>query len=70
MNGPVGHPASSSTLPVWMTAPEIAERLRLNPKTILRLARAGIVPCLRAGTAVRFDPQQVEAALCQRGGGR
>ncbi len=54
----------------WMTAGEIAFRLRLHRKTILRLARAGVVPCLRAGHAIRFDPVAVEAALCRATGGR
>ena len=50
----------------WLTTEQMACRLNLHEKTILRLARARVIPCLRAGRAVRFDPEAVERALIQR----
>ena len=50
----------------WLTPQELADRLRVHPKTLLRLARAGLIPCLRAGRVVRFPAELVERALMRR----
>jgi excisionase family DNA binding protein len=42
-----------------MTAKELAQMLRISPKTVFKLARAGRIPSFRIGTAVRFDPKLV-----------
>lgn len=58
--------ATTSTpapVPTWLTPEQMGRRVRLHPKTLLRLARDGRIPCLRAGKAVRFAAEQVEAAL-------
>ena len=55
------------TTPSWLTPQELADRLRVHPKTLLRLARAGLIPCLRAGRVVRFSAELVEGALMRRG---
>ena len=52
--------------PLWLTVSEMARRVRLHPKTLLRLARARLIPCLRAGRAVRFSALEVEQALMRR----
>jgi len=53
--------------PAWVTTQELAEYLRLHPKTVLRLAKEHVIPCLRAGQAIRFRPDEVEAALRRPG---
>lgn len=60
------HPETKRTAPTWLTPVEMAQRVRLHPKTLLRLAQAKVIPCLRAGRAVRFDPEAVEQALIER----
>ena len=57
---------TSRETPTWLSTREMADRLKLHTKTILKLARAGRIPCLRAGRAIRFDPRAVEDALAQR----
>ena len=51
---------------IWLTTRQMAQLLNLHEKTILRLARARVIPCLRAGRAVRFSAEQVEEALMRR----
>jgi len=47
----------------WLTTQEMAARIHLHERTLLRLASDRKVPYLRAGRALRFDPEAVEAAL-------
>ena len=50
--------------PHWLTADEMAQRLRVNHMTLRKLAWAGRIPYVRVGSKVlRFDPVEVEAAL-------
>lgn len=50
--------------PQLLTAPELARALRLNPQTLYRLARRGLIPSIRIGKKLlRFDPIQVRSAL-------
>jgi excisionase family DNA binding protein len=51
-----------------MTAEEVAASLRLGLSTVYGLARSGDLASLLIGSAVRFDPQDVEAykAKCRR----
>ena len=58
----------AGSLPVhgpYETASEMAERLHVSRRSVLRWAAAGAIPCLRSpgGRTVRFDPVAVEAAL-------
>ena len=51
-----------------MTTTELAEILRLHPKTVGDLARKGKIPCIEVGGGksrrrVRFDRRQVAEAL-------
>jgi excisionase family DNA binding protein len=46
-----------------MTAPEIAELLRVHKGTVHRRAVTGILPHFRIGSAVRFDCRAVAKFL-------
>lgn len=50
----------------WLTTKQMAQRVKLHEKTLLRLAREKVIPCLRAGRAYRFNPLVVEQALTQQ----
>jgi excisionase family DNA binding protein len=45
---------------------ELARLLRVPVAYLLREARSGRIPSLRAGNRRRFNPQAVEAALARR----
>ena len=46
--------------PQLLTAQELARALRLNPQTLYRLARRGVIPSIRiGGKSLRFDPVRV-----------
>lgn len=50
-----------------VTAEQLGAELSLRPGTIRRWAQEGIIPCLRlSGKVVRFDRDEVEAALKER----
>lgn len=42
-----------------LTASELAALLAISPITVYKMAKAGRLPSLRIGTAVRFDPRAV-----------
>jgi excisionase family DNA binding protein len=46
-----------------LTPAEAAERLRLHPKTVVRMARDGRLPAVKVGTAWRFRTDQLDVAL-------
>lgn len=43
-----------------LTVREVADRLRLHPGTVYRLARAGALPSLRVGRSIRFQADEIE----------
>ena len=43
-----------------MTVTEVAEYLRVNPQTVYRKAKAGELPAVRIGRAIRFWRQELE----------
>ncbi len=45
--------------PQLLTARELATALKLNPETIRRAAKAGAIPSLKIGGAIRFNPEHV-----------
>jgi excisionase family DNA binding protein len=42
-----------------LTAAELAAILAISPITVYKMAKAGRLPSLRIGTAVRFDPRAI-----------
>lgn len=42
-----------------LTAQQVAEILRLAPKTVIVMAREARIPSVRFGRIVRFDPQDI-----------
>jgi excisionase family DNA binding protein len=50
-------------------ASELARVLECSPRMALRLAERGLVPHYRIGRLVRFDLEEVLAALKHRAGG-
>ena len=43
-----------------MTVTEVAEYLRVNPQTVYRKAKAGELPVMRIGRAIRFRRTELE----------
>lgn len=57
-------PGEQNSSPQLLTAQELARVLKLNPQTLYRLARRGVLPAIRIGKkSLRFDPAQVRNAL-------
>jgi len=51
-----------------LTAGELAQALSLSVVTVFKLARRGIIPCVRIGTSVRFCPNAIARWLREHGG--
>jgi excisionase family DNA binding protein len=49
-----------------MSASEVAEVLRVSPKTIYRMAKESRIPNLRIGYTVRFDPEIIARWLDEK----
>lgn len=62
---PAGHAGDIRELPRLLTLPEVAEVLRVSPKTVQRLLKRGL-PCIRFGRSVRFEPKAVSRWLDAR----
>ncbi len=43
-----------------MTVSEVAECLRVNPRTVYRKAKVGELPAVRIGRAIRFRKAELE----------
>ena len=57
-------PLPQPETPELLTVQELARALKLNPQTLYRLVRQGLVPAVRIGNkTLRFDPAQVRAML-------
>ena len=55
---------AQNSSPQLLTVQELARVLKLNPQTLYRLARRGVLPAIRIGKkSLRFDPAQVRIAL-------
>ena len=50
-------------IPELLTVRDMAAMYKLNPQTLYRLARKRMVPSIRIGKSLRFDPIQVRGAL-------
>jgi len=57
---------SDSVLPRLLTLSEVAEILRVSPKTVRRMAALRRIPCVRFGRGLRFFPGDVLAWLSAR----
>ena len=61
---PIRPSSSTNGAPELLTARELAAIFKLNPQTLYRLARRGVIPAIRIGRkSLRFDPIQVREAL-------
>jgi excisionase family DNA binding protein len=49
-----------------LTPAEAAERLRLHPKTVVRMARDGRLPATKIGTGWRFHPDDLNITPAPR----
>ena len=45
----------------------IARRLGLKPRDVAEMARLGLIPSVRLGRRLRFDPDQVERWIADGG---
>jgi len=48
---------------------QVAELLAVSPKHIYRLAREGLLPCVRVGRRIRFDKEQIDRWVADGGSG-
>ena len=46
-----------------LTVPEVARRLRVKVSTVYTWTDNGVLPHLRVGRLLRFDPEQINAWL-------
>jgi excisionase family DNA binding protein len=57
---------AARALPRLATADQVAKALEMTPRWVLAEARAGRLPCVRLGRAVRFDTAEVAAFVAER----
>lgn len=50
----------------YLTVDDVARRLRLSKGYVFAQVRAGKIPAIRLGRAVRFDPQELDNWLSQQ----
>lgn len=53
-----------------LTANELAQYLKISPRTVLRRARNGDLPAIRVGRRFRFNKKQVDRWLSERTAGK
>ncbi len=51
----------SSTLPRLLTAKDVSTQTGIPQESVYRFAKAGLIPHVRIGRAVRFSPKAIEA---------
>lgn len=49
-----------------MTVKEVAEYLKLNDRTVYRMAAAGDIPAFKVGASWRFKQSELEEWMAQR----
>jgi excisionase family DNA binding protein len=49
-----------------LTVQEVADLLRIHPKTVYDLAARGRMPCVRVGSRLRFVPRELDRWLSAR----
>ncbi len=55
---------------VLETTAEVARRLNASERTVRRYAEIGVLPAIRIGGLLRFDPLDVDAVLARSRGRR
>jgi excisionase family DNA binding protein len=60
------HLAQPTVEHALLTAAEAGERLRLHPKTVVRMARDGRLPATKIGTSWRFHTDQLDITSTPR----
>lgn len=58
---------STETVPKLLTAQEVARRLDVPSARVRDLARRNMLPYVRLGRQLRFDPQRLENWIAQGG---
>jgi excisionase family DNA binding protein len=53
-----------------MTVEEVAQLLNVSERHVYKLVQDGVLPHLRVGNSVRFDPDKIADWLDGRGGAR
>lgn len=56
---------SPNTQPLW-TVQEVAEYLQYKPDTVRRMAREGLIPCIKVGKSWRFRKSELETWFSRR----
>ncbi len=64
--GPDGAIRRPITQDGFWTVKELARYLRISERWIHERTRRDEIPCYRLGTALRFDPQEVQVWMIQR----
>lgn len=55
-----------SALPEYLTAHDVADRLKLHPNKVYELAASGELPSYKIGGSRRFHPDEVQRFLDER----
>lgn len=61
------HDEQTLELPQLLTAAPLARAVNVSTSRIYQLARDGMIPCVKIGRQVRFDPKRVAIWLAQGG---
>lgn len=59
---------SDGTPKLLLRPPEAAETLAISERTLWTLTKEGILPCVRLGRLVRYDPEDLRRAIAERKG--
>jgi excisionase family DNA binding protein len=49
-----------------LTASEAAKALAVSPRTLWSLTKSGVIPCVRIGRAVRYDPADLRSWIASK----
>ena len=52
----------------FLTVVELADKLKLKPKTLYNWVSAELIPYVKIGRLVRFVPSEIEKWLAEKGG--
>lgn len=63
-------PSAPATIEALMDAKGSAKVLGISPRLLWSLTKAGQIPCVRLGRAVRYDPADLRTFIERSKGGR